>query len=110
MRKRYVLALALLGALAGCAAILPPTIKAGLCPSCYGLGKVADRLYVDPAATPAQIAQLRSDLAAAKMLVEDRFDLSDLVLPDVIVCLTEPCHTEVDNTGRLAAGYGAQFI
>ena len=82
-----------------------PASKAWFCPSCVGLQKLSDRVYVEAAATAEQKAQLPVLVDKAKRRVAAFYGSFDHV-PTLFVCFTAVCDARLGGDGAKARAYG----
>ncbi len=92
-----------------------PAAGAYVCPSCYGLQKVTETLYVDQHATAKEISDLKAEVALANQRVATFFP-ERLRTPKVFACVTDACDQRLggqqDTNGSHALGgaFGDSFI
>ena len=81
-----------------------PALGAYLCPSCYGLERVAEGIYAEPSAPDLapMIAKARARVAA----YYGAFDHQ----PVLLICQSDACHARIGSGGARAVTYGTRFI
>lgn len=106
---RYI-GIAVLGIVAAVAVSIPfvaPALAAYACPGCYGLEKVAERVYVE---SDRDSAALLATIKRAEEQVSRAFDLSQPPETTFLVCDTEACDQRLGGKGARATTYGTEFI
>jgi len=81
-----------------------PALGAYLCPSCYGLERVAEGIYAElggPDLSP-MIAEARTRVATYYSAFDHQ--------PVLLICHSDACHKRLGSGGARAVTYGTQFI
>ncbi len=81
-----------------------PAPGAYLCPSCYGLERVAEGIYAEPGAP--DLAPMIAEARARVSAYYGAFDHQ----PVLIICQTDACHARIGSGGARAVTYGTRFI
>ena len=81
-----------------------PALGAYLCPTCYGLERVAEGVYAEADAPDFGpiITEARARVAAYYGAFERQ--------PVLLICQSDTCHGRLGSGGARAVTYGAQFI
>jgi hypothetical protein len=74
-------------------------------PETAGMVRIAERLYVEPAMTPAQVEDLRIQIDRGRARVE-AFYGSVTTEPAIVACVTEVCSRRMGSLGDRAAAFG----
>ncbi len=107
MRRKPLILLLLAGMLALGAAAVPRAVYAYVCPACFGLERVAPRIYLEKGA-PDSAAILR-DVEQARARVATYYgDFSEQ--PVLLICATQACNRRLGGRGAKAITYGTRFI
>jgi len=86
-----------------------PAVAAYLCPSCYGLERVTDSLFVEPAMSVEDRRMLQETVARAAGQVASFYGSIDRQ-PILLACASEDCDRKLGGRGARANTYGTTFI
>ena len=110
LARRILFALScivLLGGLA--AAVALPGPQHLFCPTCHGLAKIADDIYVDPATSKAQRAKIVVAIAQARRRVAAFFGPLK-ASPRIVVCRSRACARSFGTRGANGVAYAWHAI
>lgn len=84
-----------------------PAMAAYACPTCYGLERVADGVYLEKGTDPAPVL---ATLAVARERTTAGFSGERVPQARYLICHTEDCDQRLGGKGARARAYGEQFV